>query len=110
MWVLSNIKTLTLEEQKLVELINDIGIVLTKLTDEETKIGKMLNDAKALEAQTINKIKTIDASIASKTTRLSTLTQQAAMNKCEKEIKDLEKNRGKEEKLLNDILTKVPDL
>lgn len=108
--VLSNIRTLTSDEQKLNELLNNIGIVLTQLTDEEIKISKMINDAKALEAQTIKNIKTIDSSISAKTAKLGTLTKQAAIDKCEKEIKDLEKDKKKEESILNEIYAKLPDL
>ena len=105
--VLSNINTLSNEENVIKQLIKNIGELLSKLQQEEQEISNKLNDYKLKEAQTINKIKNIDSNINTKTTKLSGLTQQAAIDRAKKEIEDLERRKTLEEKILNDIQAEI---
>ena len=104
---LQDLKDLENDENKIKQIIKDIGEILTKLQDDEKKISKKLNPLITKESQTQKKIKNIDSNISSKTSKLSTLTRQSVIDNYEKDIEELEKEKKLEEKILNDTQAEI---
>ena len=105
--VLSNLKILSNNENVTNKLINDLKLEETELTNNEKEISDILNEFNKLEAQTKNKIRNLDSNITSKTSKLSSLVQQAAINKLTKEIEALEQEKKIQENLLKELQSEI---
>ena len=103
--VLSNVNTLSNDENVTKQLIKDIGELLSKLQQEEQEISNKLNGYTTKAAQTKNKIRNIVSNINTK--KAKTLTQPAAIARNEKEIENLENEKKSEESLLNEIQAEI---
>jgi len=105
--VLSNVDVLSNDEKVKKQLLDDLRLRLNKLGDEEKKIGDKLNKLNTLQSQTKNKIKTLDSNISTKTSKLTSLVQAAAINRAKKEIDELEEEKKQQESLLKEVQSQI---
>lgn len=108
--VLSNINTLSNDENLIKQTIKDINTILTQLQDSEKEISTELNDLNVKEAQTKNKIKTLSSNINTITKKLATLKKQDAINKAKQDKEDLEEKKRIEEENLKVIQSNIGPL